>query len=198
MRECAACAIGQAIDTLSEPAPLPVEMSADGKHATIPEGTIELGLECPEGHLFRRKLQYSLVSVTLPSSLKRIGDRAFAGCYQLALTSLPEGLTSIGDEAFYCCHSLALTSLPKGLKTIGNRAFRGCSSLALKALPDGVTSIDSQAFEGCTSLAVTSLPGGLVGVGEGAFRGCTSLATSLSLSSPQRRLLGYDSARWAP
>lgn len=43
----------------------------------------------------------NLVNVTLPSSLKKIGEYAFS-CTGITSVELPEGLTEIGEYAFYC------------------------------------------------------------------------------------------------
>lgn len=43
----------------------------------------------------------NLVKVTLPSSLKKIGEYAFS-CTGITSVELPEGLTEIGEYAFYC------------------------------------------------------------------------------------------------
>ncbi|MBP5562482.1 MAG: leucine-rich repeat domain-containing protein [Bacteroidales bacterium] len=47
-----------------------------------------------------------LASVTLPSSLEQIDDRAFYKCKSLQSLSFPDGLTSIGEQAFYRCTGL--------------------------------------------------------------------------------------------
>jgi len=129
-------------------------------HATIPEGETELA-----PYAFYRC--DSLVSVSFPSSMRRIGASAFARCSLLALTELPTGLRDIGRFAFHHCRSLALRELPAGLESIGASAFWNCSMLALKELPARIERIDTGAFEGCSSLALTELP---VGIAEKGWR----------------------------
>ena len=133
-------------------------------HATVSEGATELPdyafMDCT-----------SLISISLPASLTRIGKGAFDGCASLALTSLPECTTSIGNHAFMNCASLVLTSLPEGIISIGNHAFMNCASLVLTNLPDGITSIGYCAFADCASLALTRLPEGITSIGHGAFEG---------------------------
>ena len=129
-------------------------------HATIPEGETELA-----PYAFYRC--DSLVSVSFPSSMRRIGASAFDHCSLLALTELPTGLQDIGRFAFGHCRSLALRELPAGLESIGAFAFWNCSMLALKELPARIERIDTGAFEGCSSLALTELP---VGIAEHGWR----------------------------
>ena len=64
-----------------------------------------------------------LRTVTLPNSLRAIGQSAFAGCKNLADVALPEGLEVIKDTAFRDCESLAELTLPSTLLEVGARAF---------------------------------------------------------------------------
>ena len=152
----------------------------------------------------------ALVSISLPSTLRTIGEGAFANCVSLLLTELPAGVTSIGEYAFFNCVRLALTELPAEIESIGKYAFCYCKRLALRGLPDGINSIDEGTFEDCSMLALTKLPAslrsigtnafcrsgiyglwelpdGIESIGVGAFHGCLSL---LLMS-----VLGY---RWLP
>ncbi len=90
---------------------------------TIPEGCVKIG---DEAFYFLGELSPS-VTVTLPSTLREIGSRAFE-CAHITEIRLPQGLTYIGDEAF--CQSL-LTSvhLPASLTYLGSQAFDNCSRL---------------------------------------------------------------------
>lgn len=54
------------------------------------------------GALAQSKIQ----SITLPSSLKRIGREAFEGCENLQSITLPKHLEVVGEDAFLVCDSL--------------------------------------------------------------------------------------------
>ena len=71
----------------------------------------------------------SLISVSMPSSIQRIGSRAFSDCTNLETVNISAGLTEIGEEAFNNCKSLQIFTLPANLQKIGKRAFGGCSAL---------------------------------------------------------------------
>ena len=53
-----------------------------------------------------------ITSISLPNSIKSIGDYAFNFCVKLISITLPSSLTTIGREAFHCCTGLvAVVSL---------------------------------------------------------------------------------------
>jgi len=108
-------------------------------YLTLPEGVEIIGDSAFEGCV-------RLVHVELPSTLKHIGNRAFANGLQARNLSLPEGLESIGDEAFYWAVRLTTLELPQGLRTIGASAFDGCSWLEEAYIPASVESIGENAF----------------------------------------------------
>ncbi len=109
----------------------------------------------------------TLKSVTLPDSLKVIGDSAFYGCAVEDIT-LPSGLTYIGNEAFYGCPIKELI-IPDGVTAINNKTFYKCAIKKLK-LPSELISIGEKAFSGCPIERVT-LPDTLEDIGIGAFSG---------------------------
>ncbi len=108
------------------------------------------------------------VSVSLPSTLKTIGDCVFQNCDKLGSITLPSSVTSIGSECFCKCTSLkSFTSY--GLTEIPFRAFYGCSSLTGVTLNEGVKQILREAFTDCSSLEAIVLPASLEFVYYNAF-----------------------------
>lgn len=93
-------------------------------------------------------------SVSMPSSLKTIGNGAFGNCTSLSGVSFSGGLRSIGIGAFQNCPSLTTLTLPSGLESIGASGFEGCSGLTNITIPASVTSIGSGAFDGCPNLTI--------------------------------------------
>ncbi len=65
----------------------------------------------------------SVTDVTLPSSLKTIGNDAFWGCYGLTSVVIPEGVTTIGAYAFEQCSAIKTITVPASATELGNRAF---------------------------------------------------------------------------
>ena len=65
----------------------------------------------------------SLKSITIPSSVKEVGEGAFYQCDSLGQVVLCEGLEKIGGDAFCFCHSLKSITIPASVKKIEHDAF---------------------------------------------------------------------------
>ena len=111
----------------------------------------------------------SVTSVTIPNSVKIIGDGAFRDCSSLTSVTIPNSVTSIGWDAFKGCSSLTSITIPNSVKRIWKEMFYGCSSLKSVTIPDGVTHIGERAFAGCDSLTSVRIPTSVIEIGEGAF-----------------------------
>ena len=64
----------------------------------------------------------SITSVTLPPSLKYIGNEAFYLCSGLTRLDIPDSVVMIGNKAFYDAHVRRLT-VGKGLESVGTRGL---------------------------------------------------------------------------
>ena len=123
--------------------------------------------------------------ISLPASLRTIGDKAFAYCFGLTggLT-IPSGVTSIGNNAFNGCRNLNSLTLSASLRTIGNNAFYNCEGLTGElTIPTGVTSIGESAFHYCSGFTGDLvIPNSVTSIGKWAFNTCKSL-TSVTIGS---------------
>lgn len=120
--------------------------------------------------------QTGITSVSLPSSIRSIGARAFMNCKKLETVTFPtELMSSIGESAFSGCTSLKDLVLPSLISSIGANAFSGCTSLTEMEFPVG-TKRDMGIFANCTSLASIHFPSGLDEIPQNMFYGCTALA----------------------
>ena len=124
----------------------------------------------------------NVVEVTLPDTIKMLGEKTFASCARLKKIKLPSKLESIPAETFYYCESLENITIPDTVKKIEDSAFRGCSSLKSVTIPDAVKEIENLAFEDCTSLVKVIGGNNLEKIGDLVFLGCTHLE-SIVLSS---------------
>lgn len=81
------------------------------------------------------------------SKVTKIGDAAFygSGSNRELRISYPSTLKEIGDYAFACCNSIVTLSLPKSVTKIGNSAFYQARRLANLDIP-GVSEIQADAF----------------------------------------------------
>jgi|GEM_PF-4791987 len=116
------------------------------KTYAVKPGTVGIG-----GEAFRKN--DVLTEVTLPDSLKNIGEFAFSGCSALNKVVLPESIKYIAGNAFDSCVALTEIIIPGGVKIIMPDAFNGCSELKIfantKTSPSGWYSGWSQ---GCKKL----------------------------------------------
>lgn len=121
-----------------------------------------------------------LISITIPNSVKSIGDQAFYGCGNLSFITIQSGVTSIGSEAFKNCISLSSISIPDGVISINKSTFENCIELSSVSIPSSVTSIDEKAFRDCVKLTSIVIPPNVATIGRYAFFGCKSL-TSINI-----------------
>ena len=130
--------------------------------------------------------QSEITSVTFPDTIKRIGNRAFAGCSNLTGVSA-NNLTHIGEEAFSGCSELTNISAIDNLVYIGEGAFSGCSKLTTSFSLGVIEHIGDNAFNGCSLMPSVYIGYMLTYVGEGAFTGCNNLDISISSENAHYR-----------
>lgn len=124
----------------------------------------------------------TLTTIILPSSIKKINDRALRGSRLngsvLASINLPSSITSIGANAFQYCTSLTSFTLPNSVQTLGEYAFSDCTGLtsfSFGTVP-GITTIPIGCFSGCTGLTSIKIDDNYITeIWSAAFNGCTKL-----------------------
>ena len=113
--------------------------------------------------------------VTIPDSVKVIGNSAFKGCKNLQTVEFSPCLVSIGNSSFSGCESLRYIELPETVTSIGNSAFNGCRSLISAYLPSSLTNLGMYAFYSCQNLEVIRMPSSLQTIKENTFYNCFAL-----------------------
>lgn len=151
----------------------------------IPEGTTEIGHRALEGNK-------KLVSVSVPSTVKVIGDWAFAECENLEQVILREGLESIGDNVFTDCPKLRSIVIPDSVTQLRGQAFYRCgltepvlnvsgdtlyfcpeaAAGTEYTVPEGVRTIGGWAFQDLPRLRQVKLPETLERIEKMAFVQC--------------------------
>ena len=111
-----------------------------------------------------------LEKITIPDSVKFVGDNTFAGCAQLKRVVLPK-LKEIKENTFRWCRSLQEVVFSRELEAIRISAFEGCDALRKIELPEGVTRIEEGAFAGCKSLESIYIPDSVIEIGGGKGTG---------------------------
>ena len=116
-----------------------------------------------------------------------IGAAAFKGS-GITAVSLPATVKTIGDNAFENCASLASFSwaATTASSTIGVAAFKGCSALAIAmSIPQVVTSIGNNAFEnsGLTGLTFAGTTPTITTIGTEFIKGSNITELNLAIAS---------------
>ena len=92
-----------------------------------------------------------LTKVNIPSTVKIIGENAFANTGVSHIT-LPEGIEILESGIFANTWLQDTLVIPSTVKQIRDHAFSGCRMLTAVILPAGLEGIQSDAFSGCFSL----------------------------------------------
>ena len=141
----------------------------------------------------------SMQTVTIPSSVKVIDERAFKNCSGLQQVLVGKGVTTIGIEAFSdCSYMQRIQFNGNTLKEIGEKAFFKCIALDNLTLPQSLETIGDSAFKHCTALSGIVIPDSVTSLGGGAFGGCTVLEEAVigngvtALTTSGSDFSGYD------
>ncbi len=118
-------------------------------------------------------------SFKVPVLVEIIGKRAFAGNKNVESISIPWSVKEIGENAFRECSALREVTFSDNSTCykIGSTAFLGCSSLESIRLPDRLSRIESNTFNGCSSIEYISVGTAVTYIGRRAFEGCKALKT---------------------
>lgn len=126
-----------------------------------------------------------ITSVTIPNTVRTIGNNAFFGCTELTSVTIPNSVTRIETGAFRNCTNLTTVTIPNSVTRIDKEAFYGCTSLTAVNIPNSVKFLSDELFRGCTSFTSFSIPSTIKGIGRRAFTNCTNLISVEIPSSVQ-------------
>ena len=87
----------------------------------------------------------NITEIVLPTTLKRIGNSAFAYCSNLKKVVFGDKLIALDDHVFNDT-ALEAVILPQGLKKIGEREFWNCNKLHSVYIPESVTEFGTLVF----------------------------------------------------
>lgn len=130
----------------------------------------------------------SITDVTIPASVKYVGDSAFALCRKLdtiSVTARNQNLSSVDgvlynkDKSTLICYPNGKGNLeydiPKTVKTINAGAFMYCDNLQSITVPNTVTSIGKEAFAYCEALTKAIIPTSVTIISDGMYDHCGAL-----------------------
>ena len=136
----------------------------------IPEGVTEIAKDA----FFANT---NIFTLSLPNSLRTIGENGFFGTTNLKDIDYGYGIQNISAGAFFGNSALESISLPNSLKSIGKQAFDSNSSVREVDFGSSVQVIGDSAFYGATSLSTISLPNSVKRIGTRAFFANSRLRT---------------------
>ena len=136
-----------------------------------------------------------LTAITIPNSVKSIGNQAFSMCSGLRQTNYTGtisewcnidfvntyngGVNPVSySQNLYINNSL-ITNLviPNTVDTIKQLAFLGDTAISSVTIPNSVTYIGDFAFSCCTNLTSVIIPNSVTSIGDFVFKNCTNLST---------------------
>ena len=111
-----------------------------------------------------------ICEISLPLSLKKIGDHAFSSSAIEGNLVLPENMEYIGASAFsYCSGLTGSLKIPNGIKVIENSTFICCGFTGNLTLPMGLTEIRAAAFRETPFKGELNIPSTVTTIGDSAF-----------------------------
>ena len=93
----------------------------------------------------------NITSVTVPDSVRIIGEGSFSSCDNLKTINLGNGITRIEQFLFSGCISLESIEIPDNVTEIGLAPFSDCRSLESIKIGKNVEFIDSLSLSRCVS-----------------------------------------------
>ena len=176
---------------------------------SVVDGFIRQSAEAPEysDYEWGDKFYGLITSVTLPSTLRILGDWCFANLPISSIT-LPDALEKMGNGTFSGCSKLRRITIPANVKDLGERTFAETGlvrvnynaidapypyinyewgstgypyvfpeSVTRVIIGEGVKHIPAGLFRHCKNLTRVQMASTVESIGTYAFSGCTSLET---------------------
>lgn len=100
----------------------------------------------------------------------KIADFTFRYCSSVTSISIPNTIKNIGENAFGECSNLTSLNIPEGVTYLNISTAQGCSSLNSLTLPQSLTGIDGGTFESCNALTTITIPSKVKSIGAQAFK----------------------------
>lgn len=149
----------------------------------IPDGVLSIG------HSAFGSCTYEITGVTVPASVKRVGDSCFAfsnlteadwvtsadiptycfrGCMDLDTVNIRGSVSVLSEGAFFSC-GIKRIQIPDSVIVMGTDTFSGCQSLSSVRLSRNCRVIPEDFCWGCGSLREITIPYGVTEIGKMAF-----------------------------
>ena len=132
-----------------------IEMAKSLGLSINPYEIIDGELQSSETNL---ELMDSTGTLTLPSTVTKIGEGAFSNVEGLKTIIIPGTCKIIGRNAFANNKTLEKVIMQDGVEITGESAFRNCINLNTVEMADTITQIESNAFMSDTNLQNINIP----------------------------------------
>ena len=111
-------------------------------------------------------------TLTLPSTVTKIGEGAFSSVEGLKTIIIPGTCKIIGKNAFANNKTLEKVIMQDGVEITGESAFRNCINLNTVEMADTIIQIDRDAFSMCTNLQSVNISKRLKQINSYVFHSC--------------------------
>ena len=129
---------------------------------TIPDSVTKIG----EGAFANLE---GLKTIIIPGTVKKIERNAFSHNSTLETVIMQEGVEEIGALAFEQCSKLKNVQLPQTLKELGSQSFYADRLIEKIVIPSGVKTISSYCFGSCSGIKEIVLSEGVEKISSSAF-----------------------------
>ena len=129
----------------------------------------------------------NLKSVTIPKSLKTIGEWNFTYADEIAVhisdleswchMSFSSNPISRNGHLYMSGKEVTELILYSSLETINDMAFSGCKSIQSVIIEDGIKMLGNCLFDGCQNLSTISFPNNSLTIGSSAFGHCPEITS---------------------
>lgn len=129
-------------------------------------------------------------SFSIPSDVKKIGDRAFEET-NIASLVLSDNLEEIGKYAFASCNNISDVIIPDNVVELGEGAFQSCKNLRSIVLSSSIKKIESFTLGYCVNLRSVTLSKSIESISQYALNNCSSLQ-SITVDEGNENFCSYN------
>lgn len=129
-------------------------------------------------------------TLTIPNSVTKIGEGAFANLEGLKTIIIPGTVKEIGTNAFAFNVTLEKVIMQEGVEVIGNNAFSNCLKLKEVYMPESLMDIKNGAFMNSSGIERIIIPSKIENIKSYVFYHCDSLK-EIKLSDNIKEIQDY-------
>lgn len=156
--------------------------TADGKRLLFSQwrsGDLEIpeGIATVDDYTFFE--MNDITSLTLPSSMRILGELAFYNCAGLKSIDFGNGIQQVSRMCFQNCKALTAVKIPASMRILGLQAFCYDEKISTLTIAEGLERMDDSVFLGCKAIRRVTLPSTMKQWGAAIFYQCTRLMVAV-------------------